>query len=81
MCQYCCCDKRVDCGAIGEQIGINEIPIYILKYDNPYDSWYYFLVESQVFYYKNDQDVIIHRNKFKRIMPLNYCPDCGCLLV
>ena len=81
MCVYCTCINRVVDGAVGEQIGGREHPLYIMRYDNPVDNWYYYLVESEAFYYKDSKGYMTSGRKLHRTMPLNFCPDCGTSLV
>ena len=82
MCEYCCCDHRVHNGAIGKRIGGQAYPVFIMRYDNPIDNyWYYFLVEMKTDYSNDWQDKTGYPRLFNRLIPLNYCPDCGTLLV
>lgn len=81
MCQYCLCDYRVPEGAIGQNIGGSDYPLFIMKYDNPVHNWYYFLVESKTSYSPDRWTGTNYHRVFNRLIPLNYCPDCGTLLI
>lgn len=81
MCQYCNCNTPVEDGFVGECIGGGDLPLYILKCNNPIEKCLFWLAESHVFYYKDKKGRGITGKEFYLAVPIHYCPNCGVPLI
>lgn len=82
MCEYCYCDRRTEEGFLGKQIGGDpDHPVFITKLDNPIDNYLFWLVEGESFLYKDRKNLTCKGWEFFKIVPIHYCPECGCPLI
>lgn len=78
MCKYCHCTNKIENGFIGEQVGgDSRRPLHIMKLNNPIDNYLFWLVEGEVYYYRDRNGLTRAGREFFRVMPIYYCPECG----